>query len=58
MPIVFDQVEGVVQRSPDDMTAGADGAADAAAPPAGADPEILAEQMDRIKRRKDRLIAD
>ncbi|WP_437608010.1 hypothetical protein WMF20_45235 [Sorangium sp. So ce834] len=58
MPIVFDQVEGVVQRSPEDTTAGADNAADAAAPPAGADAEDIAEQMDRLRRRKERLIAD
>ncbi len=54
MGIVFDHVDGVVQRSPAE---GADeGGGDGGnAPP---DPEKLAEQMARMQRRKERLMAD
>jgi hypothetical protein len=56
MPIVFDRVEGVVQRSPETGSEGDEAPAEQA-PPA-ADAEKLAEQLARLQRHRDRLVAD
>jgi hypothetical protein len=56
MPIVFDQVEGVVQRSPEQQQGADPESSDTAAPPT--DAEKLAGELDRLQRRKQRLSAD
>jgi hypothetical protein len=56
MSIVFDHVEGVVQRAPEAHDDAA--AADAAAAPVRPDPEELARELERVQRRHERLRAD
>jgi hypothetical protein len=56
MPIVFDQVDGVVQRAPEPEPETASAAT--VAPPDPRDAERLALGLERLERRVERLRAD
>jgi hypothetical protein len=56
MPIVFDQIDGVVQRNTEQAASDPDASAEDA--PTQKEPERLSEQLARLHRRRERLRAD